>query len=699
MATYYWVGGSGTWDSSTTTNWSLSSGGAGGAGFPSSADTVVFDVNSNVGTGAFTVTIGTGSLANCLDMTFGSGASSLDGAMTLAMGTNTLTVYGNWTNPASNFSYSGTGTIIFASTSTGKTITTNGISILSNVTLNGVGGGWTLGSALTLSTSTTNFTVINGSFSTGNYNFTSPTLLSNNSNTRSISFGSSTVTLSSITTPLDFTASTGLTFSAGTSTVNFSGATSTIHFGSQTFYNISFTASFYSSGFTLDSLSSCNNLSFPNKSSNAYPILFNGNVTISGILTISNTGGTAGVNRATVSPSVAGTTVTLTAASVSLTDVDFQDIVGAGAATWSGTRLGNAGNNSGISFSASKTVYYSAATAGNFNASNWSTSSGGATASTNFPLPQDTAIIDNNSGTGTISLQGYYFYSIISFSSRTNSLTFNISTTPIYFNNSVTLSSAITMSGTVPVNFNNRTSATITSAGVSWTQSLTFTAINSTITLGDNCTSTASVTTLNYGTLNLNGKTFSCTSFYASGGSIASNLTFNSGTLSISGATTTAFNNTAAGFTTTAGTGTGKISMTAATAKTFVGGGTTYNCTLSNDGAGALTITGNNTFTTIANGVQPTTITITSGSTQTVTNFNVSGTTGNLVTLNSSVAGTRGTLSKSSGTVSVSYVSIKDSAATGGAIWKAYTSNGNVNVSNNAGWYFAPVNGNFLAFM
>lgn len=46
MATYYWVGGSGTWTSSSTANWSGSSGGAGGAGPVTSSDDVVFDSNS-----------------------------------------------------------------------------------------------------------------------------------------------------------------------------------------------------------------------------------------------------------------------------------------------------------------------------------------------------------------------------------------------------------------------------------------------------------------------------------------------------------------------------------------------------------------------------------------------------------------------------------------------------------------------------
>ena len=47
MADRYWVGGSGTWSSLNTSNWSTSSGGAGGASVPTAADNVFFDVNSN----------------------------------------------------------------------------------------------------------------------------------------------------------------------------------------------------------------------------------------------------------------------------------------------------------------------------------------------------------------------------------------------------------------------------------------------------------------------------------------------------------------------------------------------------------------------------------------------------------------------------------------------------------------------------
>lgn len=59
--TYYWVG-SGTWDTSSSTNWSSSSGGSGGAGVPTSADDVIFDSGSNG-------TCNIGTVARCYKLT------------------------------------------------------------------------------------------------------------------------------------------------------------------------------------------------------------------------------------------------------------------------------------------------------------------------------------------------------------------------------------------------------------------------------------------------------------------------------------------------------------------------------------------------------------------------------------------------------------------------------------------------------
>jgi hypothetical protein len=138
--------------------------------------------------------------------------------------------------------------------------------------------------------------------------------------------------------------------------------------------------------------------------------------------------------------------------------------------------------------------------------------------------------------------------------------------------------------------------------------------------------------------------------------------------------------------------------MTSASAKTFAGGGLTYY-NLNQGGAGALTISGSNTFNDITDTVQPSTVTFTAGTTQTVSNFSLAGTAGNLVTINSTTPGSQFTLSKASGTVNAQYLAIQDSNATGGAIWNSLLTDGNVNNGNNTGWIFAAAGGNmFLMF-
>lgn len=93
MANKFWVGGTGTWDATTTTNWSLTSGGAGGAVVPTSADAVIIDANS--GTGTCTMTAG-------LNPTVGS-ISFIPNNFTLNLNNNNLTCfsYSNAPNPVS----------------------------------------------------------------------------------------------------------------------------------------------------------------------------------------------------------------------------------------------------------------------------------------------------------------------------------------------------------------------------------------------------------------------------------------------------------------------------------------------------------------------------------------------------------------------------------------------------------------------
>jgi len=240
----------------------------------------------------------------------------------------------------------------------------------------------------------------------------------------------------------------------------------------------------------------------------------------------------------------------------------------------------------------------------------------------------------------------------------------------------------------------------ITTNGKTIDQPITFDGVGGTWQLQDALTSgsTRSITLTN-GTLDLFGKTVTVGSAFATGVG-TKNLTFNGGTLICPAAATNAFiNNNPTGFTTTEGTGTGTISMTAATAKSFQGNGSTFNCTLNQGGAGALTITGSNTFSNITNTVQPASVLFTAATTSTFTNFSLSGTAGNLITIGSVTAASH-TLSKASGTVSADYLSISRSTATGGAGW--YAGANSTDGGNNSGWIFtAPPSGsnsNFLMF-
>lgn len=81
MADRYWVGGSGTWNTTNTANWSDTSGGTGGASVPTGVDDVFFDAAS-------TVTLG--SDVTCRDITI-ENVASLD----FVSGTNSITVFGN----------------------------------------------------------------------------------------------------------------------------------------------------------------------------------------------------------------------------------------------------------------------------------------------------------------------------------------------------------------------------------------------------------------------------------------------------------------------------------------------------------------------------------------------------------------------------------------------------------------------------
>lgn len=265
--------------------------------------------------------------------------------------------------------------------------------------------------------------------------------------------------------------------------------------------------------------------------------------------------------------------------------------------------------------------------------------------------------------------------------------TWSTGSMPIY--GSMTLSSTMTVSSSASNLVFSGTSGPyfITCAGKTINQPVQFSGAGGTWKFADTFSLDASRTlTLVAGILDADGKNASVGSFALGAGT--KTLSIGSGTWTVTASGTAWDANTnVANLTVSASSGT--ISMTSASAKTFAGGAKAWP-TLNQGGAGALTIQQSNSFANITNSVQPATVTLTAGTTQTVAAFGVSGTAGNLITLNSSTAGTRATLSDSTGTVEVSNVSIKDISATGGANWNAFLKSGNVDAGNNLGWDFFP---------
>lgn len=497
MADRYWVGGTGTWNTTSTTNWSATSGGGSGASVPTVADSVFFDQ-----AGTYTVTM-TGALA-CLDITVSAGT------VTFATGTSpTLQVRGSMSLLAGTV-WSSSSIITFSSTTTGRTVTTNGTS-LPQINFSGSGGEYTLGSALT---STSSVTVAVGGFITGGYNVTATQFSSAGVSTRSVSFGSSTITSTQgVSNAFNFS-STGITFNAGTSTLVGSGATSGITGAGLAFYDVAFTSTTAATK-SITGANTFNNFAVTAPSTaGVTTVTFDSQQTINGTL---STTGTAGNRRVFFTTANYGISRDLVVNSApSLTDADFRGLYVRGtAAPISGTRIGNRGECRGITFDAPKTVYWNLAGAQNWNADGWCAASGGTPNTDNFPLPQDTAIFDNASAITQIVLNAQAL-STIDFSSRTSSISVGVNVGNTIYGNWAN-GSSMSFTGNSPLTFSGGTTQTITSAGRTFSCGITVDTYGGTVQLAD---------ALNIGVSNgiaVTNGAFNTQGFTVTAGSISSN--------------------------------------------------------------------------------------------------------------------------------------------------------------------------------
>ena len=685
----YWVGGAGTWDTTNTNNWATSSGGLPPASVPTAADNVFFDQ-----AGTYTVTV-TGALA-CLDFTVslgvvtftvsGSSTIAISGSLSLSSGT-----VGTW---SSSF-------IPTFNATTSKTISTNS-EVIGAPTFDGVGGTWTLSSPFV---NNGTLTLTNGTFSTSasNYSVTSSSFSSSNSNTRTLNLNASTYTLTGSGTTWNCATSTNLTVSGSGATVTMTSSSAKTFAGGGANWGAITLNQGGSGRLTISGSNTFANISNSYNASAATSIRFTSGTTQT--VTSFTAEGASG-KILTIDSSTPGTAATLSKASgtVSVSYVSIQDSTATGGATWNAnsTNSTNVSGNTGWVFT--PFARYWVGGAGTWDASDtthWSASSGGA-AGASVPTSGEDVIFDQV-GTYTVSVDDVFCND---FTISAGLITFN----PVTGFRDITISgSMLVASGTVSswstnvgAIFNATTSKTITTNNFNIGR-IDLDGVGGTWTLGSSYTSTGGG---NGGQISLVNGTFStsssnyavtCRNFTSNNSNIRTlNLNASTFTCSSSG---TAWNFATTTNLTVSGSG-ATVTLTSGSAKTFAGGSANWGAiTLNQGGAGQLIISGSNTFSNISNSYNATAATsirFTSGTTQTVTNFTAAGTSGKILTIDSSTPATAATLSQASGTVSVDYVSIQDSTATGGAAW--YAGANSTNVSGNTGWVFTAAPGGISNF-
>ncbi len=428
-------------------------------------------------------------------------------------------------------------------------------------------------------------------------------------------------------------------------------------------------------------------------------------------------------------------TIAKASGSVTLAYVTLRDIKAIGGAAFTANHSSDMGNNSGwtVNSDGIKNLYW-VGNGGNWNDGNhWSLTSGGTPAGCS-PTPMDNVFFDGNS----FSAQGQVVTVNVPVAAVNNMVWTGVTNAPAFYGDysstlkifgSLKLATGVLFDFTGPLSFeSNITGQTITTAGVAINTSITFNGAG-VWTLQDNLTCNYWIY-FNNGTLTTNNKTVNAYSFNSvtsntrvlNMGSSIFNLSFNGSIWNINPTGITINAGTSViygvgfsggeqyfkggGFTYNdvqfIGAALGKIidsntmHNVSFGADGFIQGGTFNNVNFMADAtlyytnicnrvsiAKNATILNSNTFNTLqlTSGY---TYTLAAGETQTINDsLKASGSCGGLIEIRSSVPGTPTTIKKTTGTVNLSYVSLKDINVTGGASFIANNLN---NLGNNLGW-------------
>lgn len=465
MADRYWVGGTDNWSATAGSKWATTSGGAGGAAVPTAADDVYFDSNS----GSVTVSIATNVVCRSLNCTGFTGTLSHTTGNTLSIGTSTP---GPGT-PAvalkfvSGMAYSPSGDsaiIAFVSTSTTEQTIDWGTISTRNVTFNGAGGNWKFISAHTQITTSAVVTLTAGTLDTNGQTCSWGLFNSSNSNARVLTLGNSSIAITSNSTSAwNTSTTTSLTISSNTAVVTLGTSNSGFLSGAADFNGMSVV--FSGAGTQILNVGVCTfgNVTRTGTAAKSDTFAIYNNITITGTFTLN---GNSSINRLFVSSNAAGTQRTITAAATSFSNVDFQDIVGAGAGNWDVSAItggaGDCGGNSGITFAASENCIATGTVNGSVN---WSALSW----SPRVPLAHDNAALNITFTSGTITMDLLRIGANVDFSGMTytsGTISMNQGTYRVYGSLTFKNGATFNVSGGSPINLEGRGTHNLTLNGV-----------------------------------------------------------------------------------------------------------------------------------------------------------------------------------------------------------------------------------------
>ena len=406
--------------------------------------------------------------------------------------------------------------------------------------------------------------------------------------------------------------------------------------------------------------------------------------------------GNSATNRLLIYSNVVGTPRTITVNGGTFANCDFQDIsfANGGADLDLSAITGGSGNCGGNSMSGGGTLTFTTPRTCTFKTTsgNWSDPTSWTTtgATDRVPLAQDFARFQPMASAGQTITVDMPRLPDTDFSGcgASNLPTVNARTTGTTYivYGSLNLTGAVWSCNQL-FNFQSRSNASLTSSGNTISSATVIILMPlATLTCNDAIISGSTVS-LQSGTL-YSAYNFTCARFLSTAGATLTRIGNVIWTMTGDGTVWSGL------CTITAGTAIIALTYTGASATAFNGGTNIYNDIQIAPGSGVLTFSGAFTFRNMTMSSAGTrSIVFTKGTTYTQTGDTfLSGTAGNLITIASSGAGEPFTLSKASGLIASNYLAIKDSIATGGAVWLAgYNSTDN---GGNTGWSFnSPASG------